>query len=175
MKVSNWAVLALLSASASPAMAATAQRSSFGQMADGRAVEAVTLSNGHGMSAKIIAYGAILQSLSVPDRTGKIDDVVLGFSDIAGYLAKPPYFGATVGRYANRIAKAQFVLDGKTYTLAKNNGPNTLHGGTEGFDKKLWTIAEVKSGPAASSGSRTSCSGSALTPAPTWRKAIRAR
>jgi aldose 1-epimerase len=131
------------------AHAAEARREAFGTLPDGRAVEAVVLSNGHGVSARVLAWGGILQSLTAPDRAGRTADVVAGYVDLAHYLAKPNYFGAAVGRYANRIGGARFALDGKTYQLAANNGPNSLHGGNEGFDKRLWTIEEVRSGPAA--------------------------
>jgi aldose 1-epimerase len=134
---------------AAGAHAAEATRAPFGTTPEGTAVEAVTLKAG-GISARIISYGATLQSLFLPDKTGHLADVVLGYDDLAGYVAKPQYFGATVGRYANRIAGARFVLDGKTYSLAANDGPNALHGGLKGFDKVVWTIAEVKSGAAAS-------------------------
>ncbi|MEY2114005.1 aldose epimerase family protein [Rhodanobacter sp. FW106-PBR-R2A-1-13] len=121
----------------------TARREAFGAMPDGKPVEAVVLTNAHGLSARVIAYGASLQSLSVPDREGHFANIVLGYASLADYLDKPQYFGATVGRYANRIAKGHFVLDGKTYQVPVNNGPNSLHGGTRGFDKVLWTIAQV--------------------------------
>jgi len=126
---------------------AEASRTPFGALADGRPVEAITLSNGKGVTARILSYGAILQSLVAPDRAGHKADIVLGYADLAGYLAKPNYFGATVGRYANRIAAGHFTLDGKTYALATNDGPNALHGGKAGFDKKLWTVIEVKDAP----------------------------
>ena len=142
--------MAMTLLNASSADAASAKRSPFGTLADGRAVEAVTLTNAHGMSAKVIAYGAILQSLSVPDRDGKSEDVVLGFSEVGPYETQSPHFGGSIGRYANRIAGAKFTLDGKTYTLAKNNGPNSLHGGAAGYDKRLWTITDVQQGPTAS-------------------------
>jgi len=129
--------------------AATATRGGFGQLADGTKVEAVTLSNGKGMSAKIMSLGATLQSLVVPDKTGHKDDVVLGYDTAAEYLAHPDFFGASVGRYANRIAKGKFSLDGKTYTLATNDGPNSQHGGPKGFDKRMWKIDSVSSGPEA--------------------------
>ncbi|WP_267394310.1 MULTISPECIES: aldose epimerase family protein [unclassified Sphingomonas] len=135
---------------ASPALAATAQRSSFGTLPDGRAVPAVTLSNGHGVSATVIAYGASLQSLMLPDRTGKAADIVVGYDHLADFLAKPQYFGATVGRVANRIARGRFTLDGKAYQTPVNDGANALHGGNKGFDKVLWEITEVKNGAAAS-------------------------
>jgi aldose 1-epimerase len=135
---------------ASGVHAAEATRAPFGSTPDGVAVEAVTLKAANGVSARIITFGATLQSLLLPDRAGHAADVALGYDDLAGYVAKPQFFGATVGRYANRIAGAKFTLDGKTYSLAANNGPNSLHGGTKGFDKVVWTIAAMKSGPVAS-------------------------
>ncbi|HET6899362.1 MAG TPA: aldose epimerase family protein [Vicinamibacteria bacterium] len=101
-------------------------------------MESYTLRNAHGIEVKAITYGAIIVSLRVPDRAGKFGDIVLGHDDLAGYVDKPAYFGAVVGRYGNRIAKGQFTLDGKTYKLATNNGPNHLHGGVRGFDKVVW-------------------------------------
>ena len=109
----------------------------FGKTADGEKVELYTLTNGNA-TAKVMTYGALLTELHVPDRDGKSGDVVLGFDNLKGYLDGHPYFGATVGRVANRVAKGAFTLHGKTYTLAKNNGPNSLHGGLKGFDKKVW-------------------------------------
>src|SRR5438034_597646 len=97
-----------------------------------------TLTNAHGIEVKVMTYGGIITSIRTPDRSGKLDDIVLGFDSLAGYLKDSPYFGAIVGRYANRIAKGQFTLDGATYHLAKNNGPNSLHGGIRGFDKVVW-------------------------------------
>ena len=131
------------------AQAASAQRSVFDHLPDGTAVEAVTLTNSHGISARVVAWGAMLQSLITPDRKGRPADIVLAYPDMAGYLAKPQHFGATVGRFANRIANANFTLDGRRYELSKNDGPNSLHGGTHGFDAQLWTITQVKSGPTA--------------------------
>ena len=121
----------------------------FGKTPDGKPVELYVLTNGQ-VTAKVMTYGAILTELDVPDRDGKPGDVVLGFDNLKGYLAGHPYFGATVGRFANRIAGGKFTLDGKTYTLAKNNGGNTLHGGLKGFDKQVWEAEEVSSpdGPA---------------------------
>jgi aldose 1-epimerase len=98
------------------------------------------------MVAKVITYGAILTELDAPDRNGQKANVVLGFKDLGNYLDHNPFFGAVAGRYANRIAKGQFTLDGKTYHLPINNGPNTLHGGRKGFDKKVWK-AEPKETP----------------------------
>lgn len=132
------------------AQAATATRAPFGQLADGTKVEAVTLTNGHGISARIMTLGATLQSLVVPDKTGNKADITLGYDNAQDYLSHPDYFGASVGRYANRIAKGKFTLDGKTYTLATNDGPNSLHGGLKGFDKRMWKIESVSSGPEAS-------------------------
>jgi aldose 1-epimerase len=135
---------------ASSGNAVEATRARFGMTADGTVVEAVTLSDSHGISARIITYGATLQSLILPDKAGHRDDVVLGYPDLAGYLEKPQYFGSTVGRFANRIAGAEFSLDGTVYSLAANDSPNSLHGGEKGFDKVVWTIAAIESGPVAS-------------------------
>ncbi len=140
------AALALCSTAAS---AGTATRAPFGALSDGTNVEAVTLTNGAGISAKIMTLGATLQSLIVPDKSGHKDDVVLGYDTAQEYLSHPDYFGASVGRYANRIAKGKFSLDGKSYTLAANDGPNSLHGGLKGFDKRKWKIDSVSSGPEA--------------------------
>jgi aldose 1-epimerase len=131
------------------AEAATATRSGFGALADGTKIEAVTLSNKAGLSARIMTLGATLQSLIVPDRNGRKEDVVLGYDRAQDYLTRPNYFGVSVGRYANRIAKGKFTLDGKTYTLATNDGPNSLHGGLKGFDKRVWKIDSVSDGPEA--------------------------
>jgi aldose 1-epimerase len=110
----------------------------FGKTDSGEAVDLFVLTNDKGMKAKVMAYGALLTELHVPDKNGKLDDVVLGFDDLKGYLGSHPYFGATVGRVANRVAKGRFTLDGKEYKLATNNGPNALHGGNKGFDKVVW-------------------------------------
>jgi aldose 1-epimerase len=124
--------------------AAQAARASFGHTADGRNVEIVTLTNSRGMQARVMSYGASLQSLLVPDRNGKLADIVLGYDTLRGYLDRRQYFGATVGRYANRIAHGKFPLDGKTYTLTLNDGPNSLHGGIKGLDQQVWSVVEVK-------------------------------
>jgi aldose 1-epimerase len=133
-----------------PAAAAEARRERFGQLDDGTIVESVTLTNSRGLSARVITLGATLQSLVVPDRHGNRDDVTLGYDTAAEYLAKPQYFGATVGRYANRIAGGRFTLDGREYALETNNGPNHLHGGTRGYGKRVWRIESVASGASAS-------------------------
>lgn len=129
-----------------PARAAEPTRTVFGTLPDGRTVEEVTLTNGKGVTARILSWGALLRSLDVPDRSGKAADVVLGYNDLASYLTKGNYFGVSVGRYANRIRAGRFTLDGQTYTLATNDGPNALHGGAAGFDKRLWTITAVTGG-----------------------------
>lgn len=130
--------------------AAEFSRAPFGRTADGQTVEAITLSNGRGMSARIITLGASVQALTAPDRNGRPADVALGYPTLDGYLAKPEYFGATVGRVANRIAKGRFTLDGRAYQTPVNNGPNALHGGTRGFDKVVWRVLDVQRGPSAS-------------------------
>lgn len=122
----------------------TIEKAEFGNMPDGTPIEIYTLRNSHGMEAKIITYGGIVTSLKVPDRSGHPGDVVLGFDDLKSYtedsyVTNCPYFGALIGRYGNRIGNARFSLDGTTYTLAANNGPNNLHGGPVGFDKVVWT------------------------------------
>jgi len=116
----------------------TVKKEPFGKTAEGAAVDVYTLANAKGVEARIINYGGIIVSLKTPDKSGNSADIVLGFDSMDGYLAKPPYFGAIVGRYANRIANARFTLDGKEYKLAANNGKNALHGGERGFDKVLW-------------------------------------
>ena len=121
-------------------------RAPFGRLADGTAVEIYTLTNKAGLEARITTYGAILVSLKVPDRKGVLADVNLGFDTLDGYLGTHPYFGAIIGRYGNRIAKARFTLDGVEYRLAANNNGNTLHGGIKGFDKVVWTAEPVESG-----------------------------
>lgn len=136
-------MLGLVALSMTAHAGSAAKRETFGTMPDGRSVDSVLLTNSHGLSARVIAYGASLQSVSAPDRDGHLADIALGYPTLKGYLEKPQYFGATVGRYANRIAKGRFVLDGRTYQLPVNDGPNSLHGGTRGFDKVLWTVAAV--------------------------------
>jgi aldose 1-epimerase len=110
----------------------------FGKLPSGETVELYTLKNAKGVEADISTYGGVIVSLKVPDRSGALGDIVLGFDDLKGYLTPPPYFGALIGRYGNRIGHAQFTLDGVTYKLFKNDGDNSLHGGKRGFDKVLW-------------------------------------
>ncbi|MBC7496565.1 MAG: galactose mutarotase [Sphingomonadaceae bacterium] len=125
----------------------TVSPAAFGTLPDGRPVPAVTLTNRHGVAATVIAWGASLQSLVMPDRAGHRADVALGYATLAEYLGQPQYFGATVGRYANRIARGGFALDGHRYQVPLNDGPNSLHGGTLGFDKQLWVVTDVAGGP----------------------------
>ncbi len=119
--------------------------SPFGVLPSGDAVTAYTLTNTGGVTLTAISYGGIVTALRVPDRNGAMADVVLGYDDLAGYLTETPYFGAIIGRYGNRIAKATFTLNGVKHTLAVNNGPNALHGGVQGFDKVNWTVAPFDS------------------------------
>src|SRR5687767_12881142 len=114
----------------------------FGALPDGQAVTLFTLKNSQGVEMSVMNYGGIIVSLKVPDKNGKLDDVVLGYDSLSGYLKSNPYFGALIGRYGNRIAKGKFSLDGVQYTLAGNNDGNHLHGGVKGFDKVFWNIAE---------------------------------
>lgn len=122
----------------------------FGKTEDGKTVELYTLKNANGLTAKVMTYGATLTEMDVPDKNGKFADVTLGFSNLQDYVKHSPFFGSTVGRYANRIANGKFSIDGHDYKLAINNGPNSLHGGLKGFDKVIWTAHEVQStlGPA---------------------------
>jgi aldose 1-epimerase len=117
---------------------ASVARSPFGVLPGGARIQAFTLTNASGTQVRVIEYGAIIQSLKVPDRHGALADVVLGYDSMDGYVENPPYLGALIGRYANRIGKAEFTLDGKTYKLANNSNGNTLHGGRKGFDKAAW-------------------------------------
>jgi aldose 1-epimerase len=129
----------------------TITKADFGKTPDGQAIDIYTLHNAKGAEAHIMTYGGIVQSLSMPDKSGKLGDVVLGFDALNGYtqdsyVKSCPYFGALIGRYGNRIAKGKFSLDGTEYTLATNNVPNTLHGGVKGFDKVVWTATDAEVG-----------------------------
>ena len=126
--------------------AATADRAGFGRLSDGRAVEAVLLTGANGVRARIMTLGATLQALEAPDRQGRVADITLGYDKASDYLDHFNFWGQTVGRYANRIAGGRFVLDGKTYRLPLNDKTNSLHGGTAGFDKKIWRIVSVEAG-----------------------------
>ena len=122
---------------------ASVSKSAFGT-ANGQAVDLYTLHNKGGSVAKIMTYGGIVQSLKVPDKDGKLVDVTLGYDSLDGYVTNSPYFGALIGRYGNRIGAGKFTLNGTTYTLATNNGPNHLHGGLKGFDKRVWSAKPIK-------------------------------
>ncbi|MGI8546338.1 MAG: aldose epimerase family protein [Gemmatimonadaceae bacterium] len=149
-KFSQWTCLLLLAAGTACSSGSTpnheagnvkggsVMRKPFGTTNDGHAVSVYTLTNANGMEVRATNYGGIILSLRVPDRSHKTEDVVLGFDSLSAYIASSPYFGALIGRYGNRIANGRFTLDGQTYTLAKNNGPNSLHGGIKGFDKVVW-------------------------------------
>jgi len=121
-----------------PQQGARVTRAPFGATPAGQAVDLYTLTNAHGMEVRAMTYGGIIVSLKVPDRTGRLGDVVLGYDSLAGYLKASPYFGAIIGRYGNRIGRSQFTLDGTTYHVPANDGVNSLHGGTVGFDKVVW-------------------------------------
>jgi aldose 1-epimerase len=123
------------------------ERAIFGHLPDGTAVEMVRLHGDNGFEVCVITYGAAIQSILVPDRAGKLADVVLGRDDLAGYLAVRRFLGATVGRYANRIANGTFELDGVRFQLPTNDGANALHGGLSGFDRKCWTIRDIGENP----------------------------
>lgn len=134
-------------ASEAPVSAPATEQREFGRTADGGIVKLYTLKNSHGVEARIMNYGATIVSLSTPDRSGQLRDIVLGFDTFEEYAEKnTPFFGVVVGRYGNRIARGRFSLDGREYTLAVNDPPNHLHGGLRGFDKVLWT-GEAFDGP----------------------------
>ena len=130
---------------AANALPTKVEQSHFGTLPDGRAVRRYTLRN-RTVEVELVEYGAIVTALRTPDDRGRIGDVVLGFDALEGYLDRSPYFGAVVGRYANRIAHGRFTLDGETYQLACNDGGNHLHGGVRGFDKVLWNGAPASDG-----------------------------
>jgi aldose 1-epimerase len=150
-----FAGMALLASGVYPAMAATLTTEPFGTTGDGKAVSLTTMSSANGLTVKFISYGGIITQILAPDRNGHPADIVLGFASLHDYETNSAlgglYFGALIGRYANRIAKGRFSLDGKDYTLAVNNPPNALHGGTKGFDKRVWDVTPVStSGPSVS-------------------------
>ena len=137
--------LSLAGSLSSQGMRGTIRKETFGKTAGGEQVDLYTLSNKKGMEVAITNFGATVVVLKVPDRAGKLADVVLGFDTLEGYEHGTAYFGATVGRYGNRIGGGKFSIDGKTYALPKNNGDNTLHGGITGFNKKVWKAREIAS------------------------------
>jgi aldose 1-epimerase len=135
----------LASSLSSQGMRGTIKKESFGKTSGGEQIELYSLSNKKGMEVSITNFGATVVTLKVPDRAGKAADIVLGYDTLDGYENGTSYFGATVGRYGNRIAGGKFSIDGKTYTLPKNNGENTLHGGIVGFNKRVWKAREIAS------------------------------
>lgn len=139
------AVICVVSAFSCNQKKDTVKKSFFGVMPQGDTVYSYTLTNNQGMEVKILNYGGIIQSLKVPDKNGKMGDVVLGFDSLHQYMTESPYFGALIGRYGNRIAKGTFTLNDSTYHLFINDGPNSLHGGKEGFDKKIWDVTPFHS------------------------------
>jgi aldose 1-epimerase len=139
----SWLMCAALLGAQTASSKAGVQSQPFGSV-DGRAITLYTLTNAHGMEVRAMNYGGIIVSIRVPDRNGEFADVVLGHETLDGYRPNPPFFGAIVGRYANRIANGTFKLDGETYSLPKNDGPNTLHGGDKGFDKAVWDAEPLK-------------------------------
>jgi aldose 1-epimerase len=145
-------MLVLASCAQPPATKGTSnvEKKAYGAMPDGTPIDMYTLTNAKGMQAGIITYGGAVASLTAPDRAGKFADVVLGPESLEGWRSQTAYLNALIGRYGNRIGHGKFTLGGKTYTLPKNDGDNTLHGGPAGFDKRVWTAAEAKSaeGPA---------------------------
>lgn len=137
-------VLITISCSENSGMQVEIKKSSFGSLPSGKEVMKYTLTNANGMEVNVINYGGIITSLKVPDKNGKVKDVVLGFDDLMSYVDNNPYFGCLIGRYGNRIANGKFDLNGETYTLAQNNMGNHLHGGIKGFDKVYWDITELE-------------------------------
>ena len=142
--LSPYLLLALAGLSLTSCGTVTIKKSSFGTTGNGSPAELYTLTNSSGMEAKITNYGGIVTQLHVPDKDGQKADVVLGYDRLSSYVKASPYFGCIAGRYANRIAKGRFEIDGVKYKLATNNAPNHLHGGEVGFDKKLWKAREVQ-------------------------------
>ncbi|RVT74006.1 galactose mutarotase [Flavobacterium sufflavum] len=127
----------------------TIEKSEYGTTAKGEKIDSYKLKNQKGMEVDIMTYGGIITSLKVPNKAGVSEEVVIGFNNFEQYTKDNPYFGALIGRYGNRIAKGKFTLDGKEYKLATNNGKNALHGGPEGFHRRIWTVEEAKGGDAA--------------------------
>lgn len=143
--IASWFVGSISFAQASSPVGEHAiKREAFGRTPDGNAVDVYTLTNSHGLEVRVMTFGAIVLSLRVPDRNGSLDDVVLGFGSLEPYFSNDPHFGSIIGRYGNRIANGNFALDGVEYTLPKNDGPNTLHGGVRGFDKVIWQAEEAE-------------------------------
>src|SRR5215472_7498101 len=128
---------------AGTAGAATLDHGPYGTTQDGRSVEIYTMTNDRGLRVRFLSYGGVITEIDTPDRKGRLDDIVLGLSNIREYETLSAHYGAITGRFANRIAGAQFMLNGQTYHLIANNGPNTLHGGPNALDKQVWTVTPV--------------------------------
>ncbi|WP_277591742.1 aldose epimerase family protein [Pseudomonas chlororaphis] len=143
-RLSSLGLSLLLASFGAQAAGLSSEHKAFGKTLDGTAVEQYVLRNSHGLQATVITYGAVLQSLKVPDKNGTFDDVVLGFDDVQGYQRGTAFFGATIGRYGNRLAGGAFELDGQRYQVPLNDGPNSLHGGAQGFDKRVWKARPIK-------------------------------
>src|ERR1700733_11498460 len=124
--------------------AATLERSPYGTTQGGQAVELYTMTNDHGLRVRFLSYGGVITEIDVPDRTGRLDDIVLGLRTLHEYETLSAHYGAITGRFANRIAGAQFTLDGVTYHLIANNGANTLHGGPNALDKQVWEVSPTQ-------------------------------
>jgi aldose 1-epimerase len=144
LAIATTGLLGLTASASSSGKPPTITKASFGSLSTGEPVDIYTLTNSRGMEVTILTYGGILQSIKVPDRHGRFANVTLGFDNIADYQTKSPYFGCITGRYANRIAKGQFQLNGTTYQLPINNPPNSLHGGDIGFDKHIWAATPLQ-------------------------------
>src|SRR2546423_10322520 len=155
----HWVVIVAGALACARRGASPVTRESFGTTHEGKAVSVYTLKNARGIDVRVIDYGGIILSLRVPDRAGRFADIVLGFDSLADYERSSPYFGSLIGRYGNRIAGGRFTLDGHEYTLARNNGPNHLHGGLKGFDKKIWK-SKARSATDHEAGVELSCSSS---------------
>lgn len=139
-RVAGLAFGAIMASGLAMAHADQLTHTNYGKLPDGRMVEQYTMTNAHGITIKFLSLGGCITDMDVPDRNGKLGNIVLGHRDLAGYDSNKGYFGAIVGRYANRIAKGTFTLDGHTYHLPINNGPNSLHGGTNGFNLQIWNV-----------------------------------
>ncbi len=144
------AILAISAFTAPLAHAAEAAQTTFGTLADGTEVSEITLTGDNGVSVSILSLGATLHEFMVPDRDGKVEDIAVSYEKLSDYAEAPNYWGATIGRYANRIDGGKFTLDGKTYQLTQNDGQNSLHGGGNAWDVRNWTVESVKSGKVAS-------------------------
>src|SRR5262250_3410996 len=137
------AILAVAVAGRAAGAAATLDRASYGTTQDGQAVDIYTMTNDHGLRVRFLSYGGVITEIHVPDRTGRLDNIALGLRTLREYGTLPGHFGAITGRYANRIGGAQFTLNSETYHLIANNGANTLHGGPDALDRRVWTVSPI--------------------------------